>query len=222
MGFDDAIGYEDSSHAIVAALPAIAFRKSAELDGAIDFRVFIGLVAAIAPAEAAENANLRRDFLLEIKAEAVAMATFAASGDDIRNGRLAVLEIANGLFVISHVGLIQIAEEADDAVAMEDAIAARFEFKICGAGAGDVCVEIDSVRDFGHQRFGEANGPPMIVVFEDHAVGVAARVGGVVVGAIVVDGPIEELEVAVVAVGIEIEEIRHGEFSYANFDAPRG
>src|SRR5579862_131845 len=133
VGFDDAIGDEDGSHSVIAPLPAIAFRKSAKLNGAVHFGVFVGFVAAIAPAEAAENAKLRRDFLLEIQAEAVTVAPFAASADDIRYRRLAILEIAKRLFVVAHVRLIQIAEEADDAVAMENAIAARFEFEICGA-----------------------------------------------------------------------------------------
>ena len=171
MGFDDAVGDEGDSHAIVAPLPSITLGKSAKLEGAIHFGVFVGFVAAIAPAEAAENANLRRDLLLEVEAEAVTVAAFAASGDNIRNGGRSILEIANGLFVISHVGLIQIAKEADDAVAMKDAIAARFEFEICGASAGDVSVEIDSVGDLGHQRFGEANGPLVIVVLEDRRLG---------------------------------------------------
>src|SRR5579862_1201409 len=221
MGFDNPVSDEDSSYAIIAPLPAIAFRKSAKLNGAVDFCVFVGFVAAIAPSKAAENANLRCDLLFKIEAETVTVAALAASGNDIRNGRLAILEIANRLLVISHVGLIEITEEANDAVAMENAIAARFEFEIFGARTSDVCVEIDSVGDLGHQRFGEANGPPVIVVLKDHAVGVAARVRGVVVGAVVVDGPIEKLQVAIGAVGIHVEEIDHIGLSDAERDPAR-
>src|SRR5579862_6633872 len=87
VGFDDSVGDEDGSDSVIAPLPAIAFRKSAKLNGAVHFGVFVGFVAAIAPSEAAENANLRRDFLLEIQAEAVTVAPFAASADDIRYRR---------------------------------------------------------------------------------------------------------------------------------------
>src|SRR5580704_18974367 len=55
MSFDDSVGDEDGSHAVIAPLPVIAFRKSAKLNSAVHFGVFVGFVAAIAPAEAAEK-----------------------------------------------------------------------------------------------------------------------------------------------------------------------
>jgi len=61
----------------------------------------------------------------------------------------------------------------------------------------------------------------VVVVLENCAVGVAARVCGVVVRAIVVHGPVEELQVAVAAECIQVEEIGHAEFAEAKLDPPR-
>src|SRR5208282_6726031 len=52
--------------------------------------------------------------------------------------------------------------------------------------------------------------------------GVAARVGGVVVRAVVVDRPVQELEVTVRAPGVQIEEIGQVELTQAKFDPARG
>src|SRR5215469_12513512 len=158
MSFDDGIGDECGASAVVAALPTAASHNGAELHGAIIFRVFEGFVAPVAPAEAGKYADVRSDFLFEVQAKAVAVAAFAAGGDDIGKRSFAILEFANRLFVVAHGGLIQIAEEPNDASAMQDAIAARFEFEVRCARAGEIGVEIDSVRDFGHERFGEARG----------------------------------------------------------------
>ena len=94
------------------------FGKAAELERAIDFGIGERLVAAVAPAEAPENANIRRDFLLEVQAEAVFVAALAARRDDVRRGRFAVEIIVDGLAVVAHIGVVEIAEQADSAVAM--------------------------------------------------------------------------------------------------------
>ncbi len=76
--------------------------------------------------------------------------------------------------------------------------------------------EIDAVGDLGHESFGETKSP--VTVFEVcHGTdGVAAGVGGVVPGAIVVDGPIRELEVGVGADRIYVKKIGQAEFAEAD------
>src|SRR5215472_1268911 len=106
MSFDDAVGDECGTGAVVAALPTAATHNRAKLRGAIHFRVFKRFVAAIAPAETGKYADLRSDFLFEVQAKAVTVAPFAASSDDIRKRRLAILKLANRLFVVAHGGLI--------------------------------------------------------------------------------------------------------------------
>ena len=104
---------------------------------------------------------------------------------------------------------------------MRDPLAACLEFEIFGSCARDIRIEIDAIRHFGHQRFGEASREPVVVVFENHAIGVAARVCGVVVRAVVVHSPVQELQVAIGAPGVEVEEVGHAEFADAKLDSPR-
>ena len=47
-----------------------------------------------------------------------------------------------------------------------------------------------------------------------------ARVGGIIVCAVVVDGPVDELKMGVGAHGIYVKEIRHAEFANADFQPP--
>src|SRR5581483_542926 len=82
--------------------------------------------------------------------------------------------------------------------------------------------EVNSVRNPGHERFGETESPVAIFIVEDGSDGVSARVGGVVPGAIVVDGPVDELEVRVGAGGVQIEKIRHAELADAEFETATG
>src|SRR5579862_9278527 len=100
------------------------------------------------------------------------MAALAAGVDDVWRGRLVTLEFGDGLLVISHVGFVQVAENADRAGAVGNELAAGLEFEIFGAGAGDIGIEIDAVGGFGFHGDGEAGGEPVIVIFEDAAVGV--------------------------------------------------
>jgi len=51
---------------------------------------------------------------------------------------------------------------------------------------------------------------------------VSPRIGGVVVRPIVVDRPVRELEVAVAAGGVDVEEIGHSQLADTDLDAPGG
>ena len=62
----DSIDYEDGAGAVVRAMPPIAAKVIAELAGAIDFGVGEGFIAAVAPAEAAEDTEVRGEVLFEI------------------------------------------------------------------------------------------------------------------------------------------------------------
>jgi len=58
-----------------------------------------------------------------------------------------------------------------------------------------------------------------VVIFEHCREGKAAGVGGVIVCAAVVDGPVHELEIRVRAVGIEVKKIGQTHFAETNFEA---
>ena len=117
--------------------------------------------------------------------------------------------------------MIDVTEHAQHTGAIRQHISAKLGFHILGMSAAQVCVKIDSVGHFRHQGFREADRPARIVIFHDGAVGVSAGVRRVVPRAVVVDGPIQELQMAVAAARVVVEEISHAEFPDAQFNSPR-
>ena len=99
---------------------------------------------------------------------------------------------------------------------------AEFELDVLPAGAAKVPVEVEAVGDGGHEGEGVAGGPGGVVVLGDGGVGVAAGVGGVVPGAVVVGGPVQELEVGVGAAGVEVEEVREAHLADVEVEAALG
>ena len=57
--------------------------------------------------------------------------------------------------------------------------------------------EVDSVRDLWHERFSEAEAPVAVFEVGDCSDGIAACVGSIVPGAVVVHGPVRELKVGI-------------------------
>src|SRR5581483_3746456 len=94
--------------------------------------------------------------LLEIDAEAVLDGGLERVGGDIRRWRAADQEIVYGLAIDAHVGVIDVAQKADDALLMADGVAAKFKLGIFRTGAAQVGVQVDAIGDFGHEGFGEA------------------------------------------------------------------
>src|SRR5579864_8890797 len=82
--------------------------------------------------------------------------------------------------------------------------------------------QVDPVSDLGHEGFREAKSPISILEFGNRANGVAARIGSVVVGAVVVDGPVRKLKMSVGSHRILVEEIDHAEFAETDFQATTG
>ena len=99
---------------------------------------------------------------------------------------------------------------------------AVFHLVVFPAGSPEIPVEVNAVGNGGHEGDGGAGGPELVVVFGDAGVGVTAGVGGVVPGAIVVHGPVHELEVRVGADIVEIEEVGQAHAAEAEVDAPGG
>ena len=116
---------------------------------------------------------------------------------DVRHGDFAILILLDGVAINPHVGVIEIGEDADNALALRNQAVALFEFDIFGVDVPGLPDQIDAVGDFGHERFDEAKAPVGVVVFDQPAEGVAAGVGGVVPCAVVVGSPVEELEVGI-------------------------
>src|SRR5258706_7633188 len=81
---------------------------------------------------------------------------------------------------------------------------------------------MNAVGDFGHERFCKTNDVIFIVIFEKRRIGKAASVGGVIVGAVVVHGPVHELEITVGAISVEVEKIGQAHLPEAKFKAAFG
>ena len=138
---------------------------------------------------------------------------------DIRDRTRACLKLRNRIAINAHVGVVRVGEQPDDAGFFRNDAMAQFVFPIFRVNLPRPPHQIDSVRDLRHERFGEAETPVAVLVIRHHAHGVAARIGGIVPGAVVVDRPVDELKMRVGAYRIQVEEIRHAELAKANFQA---
>ena len=78
--------------------------------------------------------------------------------------------------------------------------------------------EVDAVGDFGHESLGEPESPVAVFKVENGAHRISAGIGGIIPGTVVVDSPIDELEVRVGAGGVHVEEVRNTEFADAEFE----
>ena len=96
---------------------------------------------------------------------------------------------------------------------------AQLELQVLPAGSAEVPVEIDSVGDGRHQRERVTCRPVLVVVLGDDAVSVAAGVRGVVPRAIIVDGPVHELEVTVGADAVEVEVVGQADLADVKLEA---
>ena len=136
--------------------------------------------------------------------------------------------LAIRVMVVAHVGVVAVAEQAEDAFAgrvgggRRGAGLRSSNSDVLAVGATERPVEVDAVGDGGHQRQAVARGPVAIDELGDCAVGVAAGVGRVVPRAVVVGGPVEELEVGVGAAEVEVEEVGQAHLADVELDAALG
>src|SRR6266568_7389768 len=103
----------------------------------------------------------------------------------------------NRFAIRAHVGSVGEEQEAGYTFAIENEAMAQFKLAVLAMGTAESPVHVDSVGDDGHGEEAVANGPGAIVIFGHGSDSVSARVGGVVPRAVVVCGPIHELEMAV-------------------------
>jgi len=216
----DGVGDEGDASTVLFAMPPCAGGTKAFGEGLVDFGVGEGFGFAVIPAEAGEGGEVVREVLFEVHAESVFAGDVPGVGGDIgHDGSDTGFEVGDGVSIDAHVGVVGIGQQADDAGLFGDETAAQFVFEVFGVGLPGLPNKVDSVGDFGHESFGEAEAPVAIFEVGGEADRVAAGVSGVVVGAVVVGGPVDELEVSVGADGIEVEKVGHAEFAEAEFEA---
>ena len=96
---------------------------------------------------------------------------------------------------------------------------AELVFPVLAVGAGEGPVERDAVGDDGHSEDAVAGAPVAVIVFKQTADGVAAGIGGVIPRAVIVDGPVEKLEMAVSGDIVHVHEIVRTHLADAGFEA---
>lgn len=96
---------------------------------------------------------------------------------------------------------------------------AQFILPVLGVDLPWLPNQVDAIGNFGQERFGEAESPVVVFVVRSDANRVAASVGCVVVGTILVDGPVGELEVSIGADRILVEEVRQTKLAEAHLYA---
>src|SRR5262249_11630323 len=84
---------------------------------------------------------------------------------------------------------------------------AEFELEVLAARSAERPVEIDAIGDGGHGGEGIARRPGTIVILKDRCGGIATGIGRVGPGAVIVDGPVQELEMAVGADVVDVEVV---------------
>jgi len=82
--------------------------------------------------------------------------------------------------------------------------------------ASQIPVKINAVGHFRHQHLAKPHTKARLLILKNCSICIPTRVRGVVVGPIINDRPVRELEMAVAADGIRIEEIGRAEFTEAN------
>ena len=117
------------------------------------------------------------------------------------------------IFIVAHVAVIDVIQQADGGVFALEKLRTKLQLDILGARSRDIGIEIRAICDLGHQRFGKAQSPVALFQLDHRSDGVAARVSRIVVGAVVVDHPVQELVVAVGSANIVVEEVRERELS---------
>jgi hypothetical protein len=96
------------------------------------------------------------------------------------------------------------------------------ELDILTTRAMQLPLQVDAVGYGRHQGERIPCGPVDIVVLGDGGVGVAAGVGSIVPGAIVVSCPVHELQVGVGAGIVDVEDVGEAHLPHAQIDASLG
>ena len=218
----DGVGDAHNAEPVVGTPPAWAGHVAASLKGLVDLCVAEAFVLPLVPAEAAEGTDIGGNLLVGVDAKAI----FDGGGlrvcrDDGDGRTIAGRPLGeggcDGIAVDAHVAMVFVGEKAQGAVpvglaeAGEEALergVPQLELVVFAPCPAQIPVQIDAVGNGGHQGDAVTEGPGVVVVLGDRAVGVTAGVRGVVVGAVVIDGPVHELEVGVGARTIEIEGVR--------------
>src|SRR5208282_97208 len=216
MPVRDFVADERHPEAVARAIPQRAANIAAECDRLVHFRVVERFMLAFVPTGAHESANIVGKFLVGVDAEAVLQIVLHPMVGDFRLRRFSGLEQIDRFVIVAHVGEIGEREQSNGSAAFLHQARPQLKLIVLGMRVLQVLLQVQSIGALRHERLGELQIPPSILVVDDAAIGVAASVRRVVPGAVVHDRPVNEVAVAAVGDGVQIEEV--GEVKLANVD----
>src|SRR5690349_8854372 len=222
MVLANAIRDEGHAGAVVAAMPKRAVGAQASGESLIDLRVCKGLGLAVVPSKTPKRRKFVRETLLQVDAEAILAREMPRMVGDIRPGNETFQELGYRIAINSHVCVVRESQYTDHSRSPGDDSMAQFILEVFRMGLPGFPHQINSIGHLGHERLGETKTPIMVFVVRRRANCVPTRIGGVVIGAIVVDGPVGELKMSIRAHRILVEEIHHAEFSEPDLQAAAG
>src|SRR5690242_18763232 len=161
----------------------------------------------LVPPPAGKPADVPGNVLFQVHAESIFHGRGLGMSGDVRTRRSPGQEGSDGISINSHVGVILETKQPELGVSLAEQPWMQFEFVILRARPRELPLVLNSIGDGWHQSFRKAKGPVAVVVFRVNSYGVPARVCRVVICAIVDNRPVHELQVAVAADGINVEEI---------------
>src|SRR5207237_7344789 len=149
--------------------------------------------------------NIFRYLLLDIHAEPELSRSGAMHQVDVGHAAR-LIHKPDRIGIRTRIGVIHIAQQTDGA-GMVSGLVADLAFYHVAAIAKQPAVEAKSVRNLGLGGAAIAKRPPASVKFVDPSPRVPARVGRIVPGAVVHDGPAHELRPWIVRVAVVVEEV---------------
>src|SRR5271157_2579597 len=172
------------------------------------------LGVAVVPTQPAEEAEVVSDLLVDAHADAVLVAIGARLRDIGVDGHQ-----LQRLVVIAHVRMIQKDHESGLSGAAVDLIA-FFQLGDLPLRFQEVPIEGSAVRDCRLREQAISQRPVLRGVVAACAVGVSADVGGVVPGAVVHQGPVEELGARIVGVAVVVHHVGGRKFADGDGQPP--
>src|SRR5215469_14581073 len=149
------IGDDRHARAVVLAMPHRAVSAYATGERLIDLCVREGLRFPVVPAKAAEGGDVARETLLQIDAEAVLSRDVPRMVGNVWSRNKTSLELSNRVSIDAHVCVVREGQYTEYAGLLRDHTVPQFVLEVLGMHLPRFPDEINSIRNFGHQRLGK-------------------------------------------------------------------
>ena len=119
--------------------------------------------------------------------------------------------------VIPHVRVVRVAQRSKRRRPLLRQRRPQLDLIVLRVRPQNIGVQVRPIRNLWHKGLGEARRPILVLILQHYARRVAARVRRIIPSAVVVHGPVHELQMAIAAHRVLIEVIRHREFADVHF-----